>query len=74
MGELWPMVLWEQVGAVAGRARVPGRILTFFSFCPGSRCRVIAQSKIMAVSRSALGAGAGLCFWVDDQLWIDMMS
>lgn len=63
---------WARAGASAGGKR--GRVLTFFSFCPRSRCRAMAQSKIMAVSRSALGAGAGLCFWVDDQLWIDMMS
>ena len=63
-----------QVGTVAGHVRAPVRVLTFFSFCPRSRCQAMGQSKIMAVSRSALGAGAGLDFWVDFQLWIDMMS
>ena len=74
VGEPWPVALRDQVGAAAGGARAPVRMLTFFSFCQRSRCRTMGQSKIMAVSRSALGAGAGLVFWVDDQLWIDMMS
>lgn len=69
--------LREQVGAAAGRERgasVRVQLVTFFRLCYRSRCRAWGQSKIMAVLRSAQGAGVGLCFWVDDQLWIDMMS
>ena len=81
VGMPWFVALRAQVGAAAGCARAGAsagskcvQLVTFFRLWHRSRCQAMGQSKIMAVSRSALGAGAGLDFWVDDQLWIDMMS